>query len=99
MGRDLSLRDYFTMSDEVNQDQAPMVLAADISEVCNPVCRIRETYQVYNHSSRTLSVDEWDHLFHEAQQAGVRYIFLMGGEPLKCKEILNRLGHYQGLMF
>lgn len=87
----------------------PVFLQADISARCNLSCPGCENGCVRTkHQEELLELEQWDGLFREAEQLGVRVIFLTGGEPLMEREILERAsqisellvsGFYQGNTF
>lgn len=78
----------------------PEFLYADIAIKCNLSCP--GCYRAVEHTEyreRLLDVTEWDSLFREAEQLGVRYIFLTGGEPLLRRDILERAARYSDMWF
>ena len=78
----------------------PMLLQADISVRCNLSCPdcCRQCIHI-EYKERLLQVREWDVLFREAEQLGVRFITLAGGEPLLEKGILERAACYSDIWF
>ena len=78
----------------------PVFLQADISARCNLSCPGCENGCVRTkHQEELLELEQWDGLFREAEQLGVRVIFLTGGEPLMEREILERASRYQNCWF
>ena len=78
----------------------PVFLQADISARCNLSCPGCENGCVRTkHQEELLELEQWDGLFREAEQLGVRVIFLTGGEPLMEREILKRASRYQNCWF
>lgn len=78
----------------------PMFLQADVAARCNLHCQ--GCYKSCIHEcqpERLLSIAEWDSLFREAEQLGIRFIFLSGGEPLMEREVLERAARYQDIWF
>lgn len=78
----------------------PEFMHAGIAEKCNLSCP--GCYKAGNHTERRekpLTVYEWDSMFREAEQLGVRFIFLAGGEPLLMRDVLERAARYSGICF
>ena len=78
----------------------PTFLVADIATRCNLNCPgcYKRWIQV-DSSERLLSVNEWDSIFRQAEQLGVRFIFFTGGEPFLNKKVLERAGCYSNIWF
>lgn len=80
--------------------RVPAFLQADISVQCNLSCQGCENAGIHTkHQEALLSVNEWDNLFREAEQLGIRFFFLTGGEPLMEREILERAARYRNCWF
>ncbi|MDY3917824.1 MAG: radical SAM protein [Candidatus Limivivens sp.] len=83
----------------------PMFLAANITERSNHqgvdsyLMRMHSNAYVNLREERYLSAADWDDVFFDAEQLGIRIIFIRGGEPLTRKCILERASRYPGIFF
>lgn len=78
----------------------PEFMHADIAVKCNLSCP--GCYKAGSHTEcreRLLNVSEWDSMFREAEQLGVRFMFLAGGEPLLMRDVLERASRYSEICF
>lgn len=75
----------------------PSLLQAEISARCN--LPGTAYHKGCDYKERLLNISEWDSLFREADQLGIRFVFLSGGEPLMEREILERAARYQDMWF
>ncbi|MDO5426113.1 MAG: hypothetical protein Q4F41_20645 [Eubacteriales bacterium] len=84
---------------------APMFLAANITDHSNQqgsdsyLMRMRSNPYINQREDQYLSAMDWDDVFFEAEQLGVRIIFIKGGEPLTRKCILERAARYRKIYF
>ncbi len=46
-----------------------------------------------------LTVDEWRSIFAEAEELGISYIILAGGEPLLRRDVIEAAGEMPGIIF
>lgn len=81
----------------------PPFLIASISAECNLFCS--GCYARAQNSiskavcGRQLSDREWERIFLEAEELGVSFILLAGGEPLMRRNVLEAAGKYPDIVF
>lgn len=81
----------------------PSFLIASITTACNLHCA--GCYARANHScsdtvhSGQLSDHDWNRIFQEANEIGVSFILLAGGEPLLRKDVIDVASKYKNIMF
>lgn len=84
-------------------EHIPPFLIASITSNCNLHCA--GCYSRCNHATideppvMQLTSDEWLHIFEEADEIGVSFILLAGGEPLLRKDIIEAAGEKQNILF
>lgn len=88
---------------ERKQIHIPSFLIASITTACNLHCA--GCYARANHSCSDtihegqLSAEDWNRIFLEANQIGVSFILLAGGEPLLRKDVIEVAAKYKNIMF
>ncbi len=81
----------------------PPFLIASITSSCNLHCA--GCYSRSNHATtdeapvKQLSSEEWLRIFEEADDLGVSFILLAGGEPLLRRDIIEAAGERQNILF
>ena len=81
----------------------PSYLIASITSSCNLHCA--GCYSRANEAtvdcppSRQLSGEEWLRIFREAEELGVSFILLAGGEPMLRWDVIEHAGEMKNLMF
>lgn len=83
----------------------PPFLIASITISCNLHCK--GCYARANHNCisgidlehKTLDADQWNHIFDEAQELGISFILLAGGEPMLRKDVLEMAGIHRKILF
>ena len=81
----------------------PGFLIASITSSCNLHCA--GCYSRCNNATvdtppvRQLTTKEWLHVFEEAEELGVSFIMLAGGEPLIRRDIITAAGNMQNIIF
>ena len=86
-----------------NGDHIPPFLISSITSSCNLHCA--GCYSRCNHATvdsapvKQLSGEEWQKIFDEADEIGVSFILLAGGEPLIRRDVIERAGKTQNIMF
>lgn len=80
----------------------PPFLIASITKQCNLACK--GCYARANGSCGTgvedlLSTERWAEIFAEAEEIGVSFILLAGGEPMLRAEVLEAAASREGLIF
>ena len=91
----------------------PPFLIASITTSCNLHCRgcyARANHNCFDNKERSLSeetgdsrtmlhADRWEALFEEAQELGISFILLAGGEPMMRRDVLERAGRIKKILF
>lgn len=86
-----------------NGEHIPPFLIASITSSCNLHCA--GCYSRCNHATvdetpvRQLTGDEWNNIFEEADELGISFILLAGGEPLLRRDIIEAAGKKQNILF
>ena len=88
---------------EKDGEHIPPFLIASITSSCNLHCA-----GCYSRCSGAtedtkpvdqLTCEEWSRLFGEADELGVSFILLAGGEPLMRPDVIDAAGKYQNILF
>ena len=88
---------------ESEGEHIPPFLIASITSSCNLHCA--GCYSRCNHATEDgepvhqLTDDEWLKVFHEADELGVSFILLAGGEPLLRRGVIEAAGKKQNILF
>ena len=88
---------------EENGEHIPAFLICSITSQCNLHCA--GCYSRCNHATvdtepvEQLSGDEWGKIFEEADELGINFILLAGGEPMLRRDIIEHAGEVQNIMF
>ena len=88
---------------EDNGEHIPPFLIASITSKCNLHCA--GCYSRCNHATTDaepvsqLTSDEWLHIFDEADELGISFILLAGGEPMLRRDIIEAAGKKQNILF
>ena len=88
---------------EQNGEHIPPFLIASITSQCNLHCA--GCYSRCNHATvdeapvAQLSSEEWLRIFREADELGVSFILLAGGEPMLRRDIIEAAGERQNILF
>lgn len=84
-------------------EHVPPFLIASITSSCNLHCA--GCYSRCNHATadtapvHQLTSDEWLDVFREADEIGISYILLAGGEPMLRRDIIEAAGKMQNIIF
>ena len=84
-------------------EHIPPFLIASITSQCNLHCA--GCYSRCNHATvdaapvRQLTSEEWLRIFDEADELGISFILLAGGEPMLRRDILEAAGKMPGILF
>ena len=84
-------------------EHIPPFLIASITSECNLHCagcysRCNEA-TVDEEPTRQLSTEEWSALFDEADEMGISFILLAGGEPLLRRDVIGAAGDRPDILF
>ncbi len=88
---------------EAAGEHIPPFLIASITSQCNLHCA--GCYSRCNHATTDstpvsqLTADEWSHIFNEADDLGISFILLAGGEPMLRKDIMDMAGRKKNILF
>ncbi len=91
------------MEHEQNGLHVPGFLIASITSSCNLHCA--GCYSRFNHATvdeepvKQLSCDEWLRIFKEAEELGISFIMLAGGEPMIRRDIIEAAGTMRNIIF
>ena len=84
-------------------EQIPPFLITSITSQCNLHCE--GCYSRCNHATvdtepvMQLSGEEWNGIFEEANDLGVSFILLAGGEPLLRRDVIEAASTHQDILF
>ena len=84
-------------------EHIPSFLIASITSQCNLHCA--GCYSRCNHATtdaqpeRQLSAGEWLNIFEEADELGISFILLAGGEPMLRRDVIEAAGQRQSILF
>lgn len=88
---------------EKNGEHVPPFLIASITSKCNLHCA--GCYSRCNHATvdsepvAQLTSDEWLRIFSEADDLGISFILLAGGEPMLRRDVIEAAGERQNILF
>lgn len=88
---------------EKNGEHIPAFLIASITSNCNLHCA--GCYSRQNHACSDeapvdqLSAEDWDRVFSEAEELGVSFILLAGGEPLLRRDVIAAAANHESILF
>jgi len=91
------------MQYEDNDLHIPPFLIASITTSCNLFCK--GCYARANHAcheegtQNQLSCDNWESIFAQANELGISFILLAGGEPLMRKDVIDCASHHKSIIF
>lgn len=90
---------------ELKGEHIPPFLIASITHSCNLHCEgcyARANKECFDDGvveHKILDVQEWDTLFTEAEELGISFILLAGGEPMLRADVLNAAGRHRKILF
>jgi len=88
---------------EKKSQHIPPFLIASITTTCNLFCK--GCYARANKScgeqlqQNQLSCERWGELFGEAEQLGISFILLAGGEPLMRRDVIDKAAKHKSIIF
>ena len=88
---------------EKNGEHIPPFLIASITSACNLHCA--GCYSRSNHACcdaqpvDQLTAAEWDRIFREAEELGISFILLAGGEPMMRYDVLQKAADHSSILF
>ncbi len=84
-------------------EHVPSFLIASITSKCNLHCA--GCYSRCNHATvdaepvRQLTGEDWARIFDEADELGISFILLAGGEPMLRRDVIEAAGKRQNILF
>ncbi len=81
----------------------PSYLIASITSACNLHCA--GCYSRANHATedcapqRQLTTEQWEDIFRQAEELGISFILLAGGEPLLRYDVMEAAGKHPNILF
>lgn len=89
---------------EQNGEHIPPFLIASITNQCNLHCKgcyARANKSCVDHANQAglMSAQEWGDVFTQAEELGIEFILLAGGEPFVRKDVLEMAGEHSTLIF
>lgn len=91
------------MRAEENGEHIPAFLIASITSSCNLHCA--GCYSRQNHAcsdeapTDQLNGEEWSKIFDEADELGISFILLAGGEPLLRRDVMESAAKHKNILF
>lgn len=88
---------------EENGEHIPAFLISSITSSCNLHCA--GCYSRHNHACtdetpvEQLSGEDWNNIFKEADDLGISFILLAGGEPLLRWDVINEAAKHKNILF
>ncbi len=88
---------------EDNGEHIPSFLIASITSNCNLHCS--GCYSRANHATTDcapkdqLTFEEWQKVFEEANELGISFILLAGGEPMLRRDVIEAAGEIRNILF
>ena len=88
---------------EAQNHPVPMFLIASITSACNLACKgcyARANGLCGEQSKENLlTALQWDGIFSQAENAGIPFVLLAGGEPLLRLDVLQSAAEHEGILF
>lgn len=88
---------------EKEGEHIPAFLISSITSSCNLHCVGCYARAVHSCEDTQpvgqLSAEEWDHIFEQAQELGISFILLAGGEPMLRRDVMEKAGNRQKILF
>ena len=84
-------------------EHIPPLLIASITSSCNLHCAGCYARGIHSTNDEIpeaqLTAGEWDSIFREAEELGISFIMLVGGEPLLRKDIIRKASDHPDILF
>ena len=84
-------------------EHVPAFLIASITSICNLHCAGCYARAVHScadtEPAAQLTAEEWDSVFEQAEEMGISFILLAGGEPMIRRDVLEKAGSRQNILF
>lgn len=82
-------------------EHIPPFLIASITEQCNLRCKgcYAQANQGCGKSPVQLTSGQWGNIFTQAEELGIGFILLAGGEPFTRRDVLEEAGRHKNILF
>lgn len=84
-------------------EHIPAFLIVSITSSCNLHCASCYARAVHSCADEKpvdqLSAEEWDVVFEQAEELGISFILLAGGEPMIRRDVMEKAGKRQNILF
>lgn len=84
-------------------EHIPNFLIASITSSCNLHCTGYYARSIHSCEDTAyecqLSADEWDSIFEQAEELGINFVILVGGEPMIRRDVIEKAGKRQNILF
>ena len=91
------------MEQESQGRPIPAFLISSITSACNLSCKgcYARANGLCGEQSKEplLNAEQWDGIFFQAEEAGIPFILLAGGEPLLRLDVLEKAAEHEGILF
>ena len=88
---------------ELEGNHIPMFLIASITNACNLFCKgcyARANGQCGQTGTEPLlNAKQWGDIFDQAEEAGIPFVLLAGGEPMMRPDVLRVAAEHKGILF
>jgi MoaA/NifB/PqqE/SkfB family radical SAM enzyme len=88
---------------EAQGHPVPMFLISSITSACNLACKgcyaRANGLCGENSKEKLLTAEQWDGIFSQAEEAGISFVLLAGGEPLLRTDVLQKAADHEGILF
>lgn len=88
---------------EKEGEHIPAFLIASITSSCNLHCAGCFARAIHSCTDQEpvgqLSTEEWDAIFEQAEELGISFILLAGGEPMIRRDIIEKAGNRPNILF
>lgn len=88
---------------EIKGEHIPPFLIASITDQCNLHCKgcyARANNSCNDHvKEQALTAGQWGEIMAQAEELGISFILLAGGEPFTRPDILEEAGKHRGIIF
>lgn len=88
---------------EKQETHMPAFLIASITSSCNLHCK--GCYSRHNNATQDcapkdqLTAQDWERVFSQAQECGISFVLLAGGEPLMRRDVIEKAAGYPDIVF
>ncbi|MGN1413653.1 MAG: radical SAM protein [Anaerovoracaceae bacterium] len=88
---------------EKTGEHIPAFLIASITSSCNLHCVGCYARAIHSctdiEPAEQLTAEEWDDIFEQAEEMGISFVLLAGGEPMIRRDVIEKAGNRQNILF